>query len=207
MTIFDLQLLFQDKMKPLMTNAKKVFSTTEIERYLNEAQGAYAEELASVFEVNEKARRAQDKLILSIEEFPILIIGSVPLSDNSILFEKPAGNELSRIVEEQVISGGTRITVKPTTHDQYLANIENPFKQPYEKLVWRIDVDEHIELIPDASTVIDSYEVRYLVKPDVIEFDPPTLEFSYPDYIMKEVVSLAVNLAINSLTVGRRRED
>ena len=78
------------------------------------------------------------------------------------------------------------IEVKPITHDYYLKNKKNPYKKPYDELVWRLDFSkvkfsstpnggtaenkEHKrhELITDANTTVTEYRVRYIKKPNPI---------------------------------------
>jgi len=189
-----------------MQNSSRVFTTTEIGRFLNTAQDIRVEEMADLIEVNEKMRRALSGLILTETQAPISVPpGVVSISDNSVLvpldyFTSP----ILRIIEEQAITSDGRITIKPVTHDQYLANIENPFKQPYGKLVWRIDIDRYLELIPNSDTTVTAYETRYIRKPILIDFKNATAELDFPDYILNGIVDLAVNMAVTSLNVGRQ---
>lgn len=73
------------------------------------------------------------------------------------------------------------VKVKPKTHDEYHADIENPFAKPYHKLVWRMDyqredyteaftagTETRHELITDGSYTVDKYRVRYVRRPDDI---------------------------------------
>lgn len=203
----NLQQIFEDKIGGLMTNTVKSLTSLEEERFLNNAQDLYLDNLADVFEFNEKARKALSKLTKGVSSSPITPTGLIPLSQYSIFFDPYTGitNSLSRIVEEQAISSGERIKIQPITHDQYLANIKNPFKMPYGELVWRVDVDSLIELIPDAVTTIDTYEFRYIENPVKIEFASQE-ELSFLDDDLYKIADIAVNLAINALSIGRSKE-
>jgi hypothetical protein len=201
--------LFEDKLGALMTNTQKTLTSTEEERFLNNAQDLYINKLADVFELNEKARKALSKLTKTISSSPIATPGTMtPLSDDSVFFdvETDAGESvILRIVEEQAITATDRITVKPITHDQYLANRDNPYKQPYDKLVWRVDIDGIIELIPDATTTLTGYEWRYIEYPIPIEFASAE-DLSLLDEDIHRIVDIAVGLALSSLSIGRTTE-
>ena len=79
-------------------------------------------------------------------------------------------------------------TVKPVRHDEYLANIKNPYKKPYKDLLWRMDISRLTHAIgsPDASNkrteiiiptpdtityYLDKYRLRYLSMPPAIVVD------------------------------------
>jgi hypothetical protein len=63
------------------------------------------------------------------------------------------------------------IKVIPVTHDEYLMNINNAYKKPYEDLVWRLDYKGSAtgtvrhELIDDGVITITNYHMRYLKRP------------------------------------------
>lgn len=75
--------------------------------------------------------------------------------------------------------------VKPVKHDEYLANITNPYKQPYKDLVWRMDISRYqhaegtstsatakrTELILPSGYAVEKYRVRYLSTPPAIVVD------------------------------------
>ena len=146
MNKLELQLLFEDRVGLLMTDTTKAFKTSEIERYLNAAQDKYFAQLAEIFEVNEDARKALTNLVKT--ETVAAEVGTpaglISLHANSKFFdiESVITGELYKIVEEYIsIDDVDNYPVKPITHDQYHANINNPFKQPYIGLAWRIDID------------------------------------------------------------------
>ena len=64
------------------------------------------------------------------------------------------------------------VPVKTITEDYYNANIDNPLKKPYEKMVWRLHYkkDEHFrnEIISAPYYSVDEYEIRYLRRPEPI---------------------------------------
>jgi hypothetical protein len=88
-------------------------------------------------------------------------------------------NETFLIIQEQAkVSSadkcvdGKYIKVVPKTHDEYEDQINNPFKKPNDKVIWRLDYysqqggSKNIELIP-AYTVTE-YKYRYISYPEPI---------------------------------------
>lgn len=103
--------------------------------------------------------------------------------------------------------------IKPVRHDEYLANINNPYKQPYKDLVWRMDISryQHAEgdsvnatskrselILPNGYT-LDHYRVRYLSTPPAIvvdEFDESNQRHCILDETLhREIVDEAVVIA------------
>ena len=103
--------------------------------------------------------------------------------------------------------------VKPVRHDEYLANINNPYKQPYKDLLWRMDISrfqhaagtvtqataKRTELILPAGYAVDTYRVRYLATPPEIvvdEFDPTNqIHCILDETLHREIVDEAVVIA------------
>lgn len=103
--------------------------------------------------------------------------------------------------------------VKPVKHDEYLANINNPYKQPYKDLIWRIDISrvqhasgtsilstpKRTELVLPANAVVNTYRLRYLATPPAIvcdEFTPANQRHCILDETLhREIVDEAVIIA------------
>ena len=94
-------------------------------------------------------------------------------------------------IEESAITDsipGEEVNVLPVRHDTYRANIRNPYKKPYDRLLWRMDYSRNIddinyanlkalrrtELILAKDASLEDYRVRYLQSP--------------PDIIVNELV-------------------
>ena len=128
-------------------------------------------------------------------------------------FDMPGG--FLYAVEEAVkIEGEPREAwVRPVKHDEYLANINNPYKKPYKDLVWRMDISRYQQaegtstsatakrtelILPEAATV-DQYRIRYLATPPEIvvdEFDPTNQRHCILDETLhREIVDEAVIIA------------
>ncbi len=102
--------------------------------------------------------------------------------------------------------------VKPVKHDEYLSNINNPYKQPYTNLIWRMDIsredyatesqaasNKRTELILPSDATLEYYRVRYLSVPPAIVCDELTpanqmhciLDESLHGEIVDEAVAMA----------------
>lgn len=103
--------------------------------------------------------------------------------------------------------------VKPVRHDEYLANVNNPYKKPYKDLVWRMDISRqtHAEgtsvdatpkrteiIVPDGYA-LNHYRMRYLSLPPSIvvdEFDDTNQRHCILDETLhREIVDEAVVIA------------
>lgn len=104
---------------------------------------------------------------------------------NGVFLDMPS-NFLYAVEEAAKIIGNTKESwIRPVKHDEYLANINNPYKKPYKDLVWRMDISrsqiaegtdilatsKRSELILDGISSLDYYRVRYLSTPPPIVVD------------------------------------
>jgi len=104
------------------------------------------------------------------------------------------------------------VPVKPITHDEYIVNIDNPFKQPTYKdegLVWRIDytksptymttVSNRHELITNKDFMVVRYNSRYIKRPDAIVVDTVNISnqvnCKLDESTHLEIVDIAVRIA------------
>lgn len=82
-------------------------------------------------------------------------------------------NETAKLVSDKACNNGKYVKVVPKTHDEYIIQIDNPFKKPDGTLVWRIDHSnintgiKNVELITSEKN-ISEYKVRYLRYPKPI---------------------------------------
>lgn len=108
----------------------------------------------------------------------------------------------------------TESWIRPVRHDEYLANVNNPYKKPYKDLVWRMDISrvQHAEgvttatatakraelIIPSGYSLVE-YRTRYLAMPPAIvvdEFDPENQKHCVLDETLhREIVDEAVAIA------------
>jgi len=127
------------------------------------------------------------------------------VSLNGVFYNLP-DDLLYTIREEATISSsdacinGNRISVKPVTHDEYTATINNPFKKPNEGLVWRLDFstdtnsNRRHELVLGDNYTIDLYHVRYIKRPRGIDL-ATNLTSELDESVHQEIVDRAVRIA------------
>lgn len=68
------------------------------------------------------------------------------------------------LTSDDVCLNGTRVRIKPITHDEYSINVKNPFKKPDStQVIWRLDYQgrKH-ELITDGKSTVSEYHLRYI---------------------------------------------
>lgn len=186
------------------------------------------------FEADEKRRRDLEQLIkqdvwVSTTPTPGPPNLSRSASQNGVhpngtFFDLPDG--FLYAIEEAVVTSSIsnkEVPVRPVTHDQYMSNINNPFKRPYSNMVWRMDYSrqtdasgdlegytptgtfatpKRTELITDGST-ISKYRLRYLRFPPAIvvdEFDPTKQKHCILDETLHElIIDEAIKIASASV--------
>ena len=177
------------------------------------------------FEATERKRRSLEQLIKQ-ESWPL---GSVlkpssiqtGIHPNGKFFDLPSDFLLT--IEEAAITTeipNKEVLVKPITHDQYLANINNPYKNPYANLVWRMDYSrqtnaigtgnataKRVELISNPSLAqnsITAYRLRYLqIPPSIVvdEYNPSNQRHCILDPILMHdtIIDEAIKIATASI--------
>ena len=197
---------FEVQLRRLYPSAGKVFTTQQVEMFLNKAQDSYVQRNVALFDTNELAKRSLGKLVrrTAISSPSANQLGSFP---EGVFYDLPS--DFMYTVSEQVTAtnnnteSSVRIMVKPVTYDQYAINVDNPFKCPCEDVFWRM-IAEHDddtlrhEVIGDGEHTIDTYVLSYLKRPAQIsivsEQDCELDEFSH-----QTIVEAAVGLALATL--------
>lgn len=202
------------------------YEDSEISSLLNKAQERFffqtytgTNKLREGFEETEKRRKDLSELVKNaiITSTSVSQTGTLP---NGTLYDLPT-DFIYAIKEEVVIASedecddGKRIKVKPITHDEYTINIDNPFKQPDNTLVWRLDYSrttdntnpKRHELITDGSYTISAYHLRYLrrLPAIIVDLDTPANQVHcvLDEITHQRIVDLAVEIALE-LTQDQR---
>lgn len=137
-------------------------------------------------------------------------------------FDRPWPEEYKGATYQDIRSNtGVResvIKVIPTTHDEIINNVNNPFKRPNKRKAFRVDVAKKgsktlVEIIADDVS-FKSYNVRYVAQPNPIivedlnsASDTQGLELSIEgktakatsvlsDFVHREIIDRAVELAV-----------
>ena len=149
------------------------------------------------FENSEKRRKDLSEC-LRYDDSTIISASQIGVHKHGTYYDLP--NDFWLAVEEEIesnidentctvmtsVSLGTsvwkRIKVKPITYDEYNIQRDNPFKRPYDNLVWRMDFyknpakpnPKRHELITDGIYGIRKYMVWYIKKLNDIVVDETT---------------------------------
>jgi hypothetical protein len=206
--------------------AAPAYDDRQISKVLTDAQLIVTEDIYSPrkdgedFESSELSRRRLEQLIKSAS----LSGGDISASatqtgvhPQGTFYDLPEDFFLA--IEEAATTAemSTEAQVKPVEHNFYTQNISNPYKKPYKKVIWRMDISrvdhgedggdaftgrtpKRTELIVANKTTypITDYRLRYLsYPPDIVcdEFTPANqrhsiLESSLHPKIVREAVKI-----------------
>ena len=214
--------LYFDK---ITNNDSPGYEDSEISVILTKAQERFTLQnysgtnpLGEGFEETEKRRKDLSELT-SNAELTTTSSSQTGVVPNGTFYDLP-DDFIYAIKEEVTISStddcvnGKRIKVKPITHDEYTVNIDNPFKQPYDELAWRLDFSRETvntnpkrhELITDGNYSITTYHLRYLRRlPDIVvdrETTTNQVDSILDEITHERIVDLAVEIALEITVDG-----
>jgi hypothetical protein len=161
------------------------------------------------FEVDERTRLELGSLIKNYKTATFDKV-SVNLHPNAQFVSLPSDCLYS--LQEQCIVGyidcnNDSVTgpamVVPMKHDEYMANIDNPFTNPEKKTIWRMDygvtsAKKH-ELIHAQDQTIDSYQLRYLRSPLDIDINNK-VNCELHASLHEEIVDRAIRVALTMIS-------
>lgn len=168
MTIEKMHRDFEVRIRTL--NAIKMFTSSEIDVYLNKAQRSLFEELVPLYDDDDRIKRILFPL-LRTKVYTSLIKATNGKTIGSVYVELPSDFKIvkgERAVIFLVDGSSTSVRVKSVSQDYFNLNINNPFKKPYVDLVWRMDYpneessNKRHELIPGVGNTISEYALRYI---------------------------------------------
>ena len=191
-------LILYDKVASL---AAPGYEDDEISEFLNIAQDSEFLEIVEGlkkkgFEFNE--RRKKDLTTIVKEDILTLSTDTSTLP-NGFLFDVP--EEVAFVITEFVkVESNTNpclddktLNILPYTHDEYRANINNPFKKPIDS-GWRLDFNGKHELILPSNCTPTEYVIRYLKKPIKIDIEND-VSSELGTYFIFNIINRAVSLA------------
>ena len=97
------------------------------------------------------------------------------------------------------------VPVKPVTNDYYNKQSKNPFKSPYNKLIWRMDVgDAKHELISyTGAGTITSYFLTYIKHPGTLDITDNSTDYTeIPAGFQNEIIDKAVLFALEVFNIS-----
>lgn len=191
------------------------YKNSEIETFLNKAQeryilrilNAFGNKYRQGFEATEIRRKGLSELLKSVT----LTTADVSANQSGVMtngtfFDLPtdflfAMQEHAIIASDDTCIDGNRAKIKPATLDEYNSNIENPFKKPYENIIWRLDVASDAgfkrhELVCGDDFTVSEYHLRYLKEPANIVIGTQDCELNPITHraIIDEAVSIAAGV-------------
>lgn len=206
MTNLNLQLRFEQR---LQNHINKVLDirTIDVEFYLNEGLRRFIDTWYAQYETNEAARKRLGALVVSTTAVSAGA-GSYP---NGTLYTLPTNCKY--VVQERATialndchgdpTSKTGVTIKPIKLDYYNFHIDNPFKKPYNDLIWRMDSgSRQHELIRGSDTTsITTYYITYIKNPVAITLLSGTPESTSCEILAEyheEIVDRAIEVAIET---------
>lgn len=166
--------------------------SSEISSIINEELYKFIDKYYALYEDDEKARKALSLLTKNATITSFTSTSSI--IPNSVQATLPA-DLLYTTLELATISGSVT-NVKPITLDTYKRNVSNPFKKPYNKMVWRLELryDPPLSGSQKAHTLISdgtitNYTIGYIKTPTryTIE-DNPTSEIQIPEIYQWDLI-------------------
>lgn len=177
-----------------------VIQSQDIEYFLNRGQDLWVDTVYEKFNGKEELRRRLNSIIVVTN---LTASTGVTGVHGGEIWEFP--DDAKYILEEFVkfsSTGDEQVPVKPMGFGS--KQINNPFKRPSSKLVWRIDegrngVKDKVELIKGNSLPITNYIIIYVKVPDRINIHlTPQEDTDISEYWEDEIVELAVKVALES---------
>lgn len=214
MTYLQMQLDFEQKLNNHINKSLDI-RTIDIEMYLNDGYKAFIEDWYKVFESNEAARKRLNPLI------GYYITNESTVGDHTNGRYFTIGTNIRYILQEEAIVNiidckGNPITyvaeVKPVKLDYYNKHKRNPYKKPYFKLVWRLDLGNgtkrHELIYGDDTISIAQYSLTYLANPSPITLlsgTPETTSVVIAEEFHEEIVNRAVEKALSILQLTNKQ--
>ena len=170
------------------------FQTHELNIFFTKAYREVVDDLYKDFEKDERTRKLLNKLVYTAT------LGSPAISTsftNAYSFDlSTVTPDILYILNEEIVIGSNKLLVKVVTLDSYTANKENPFKKPYKKLVWRLDVGNgSLTHYIISITLPSSYKITYLRQPETIDVTSSNTILINED-VHKDIVDRAVQHAL-----------
>ena len=182
MTTSEFKLEFDLLYDNISSSASPGLDNYEISVYLTTAQEELvktnysgANSINKGFENTEKRRRELNELVKTNESTTI-ITSSDNIVSGSVFFKIPDDvfyilNEQIKLTSTDTCLNNKYITIKPTTHDEILVDLKNPFRKPNKNKALRLDLssigsDKVVEIV--TAYTPSSYKLRYVKKPKPI---------------------------------------
>lgn len=214
--------------------AAPAYDDRQISKVLTDAQLIVVEDIYSPrkdgedFESSELSRRRLEQLIKPASLGAEITVSATQtgIHPNGTFYDLPTDFFLA--IEEAAVTNeqASEAQVKPIEHNFYTQNISNPYKKPYKKVIWRMDISrvDHGEADGDSFTnrtpkrtelivadkvnhPVTAYRMRYLATPpDIVcdEFAPANQRHSILDSTLHPKI---VREAVKIMTASVKPEE
>ena len=212
MTFLEMQFNFEQKIRNHIFKDLDI-RTIDVEFYLNSGYDAYIEDWYKIFETSEAARKRLNPLV-GYYATGTSVAGA---HTNGRYFTIPSN--VKYILQEEATLSYTNChgepavyvaEVKPVKLDYYNKHKRNPFKKPYLKLVWRLDIGGGIkqhELIHGSDVnSITQYQITYLANVAAITLlsgTPQTSSVVLSEEFHEEIVDRAIEVALQTFQLNK----
>lgn len=215
MNAVEMQYAFDNRIRQHNKIGLTTFASSDIEVFLNNAQENLTLKYAKTFEGEEFSRIVLMKLYrVQVYTYSDSFTNATSLT-NGIYFNLPADYKLPTNIEEATITTGTvtyNPRVKPITDLHYNLNesVNNPYKQPYQDMIWRVDYGVnsggqsglvHQIIVPTGTTLV-TYKLHYIKQPTAIVIATNTTS-ELSTNVHNELIDEAVRLAMNSYEANK----
>lgn len=221
---FDTLLLSHRSQSNVIGEGEGILEIDEYQKsvFLTQAQNIIVNSLLKDFEKTEDIRR---KLSVLVKTYTVSVSSSTDtLDDDNIILSIPS-NVKKIIIEKVKIQSNIScynnkdLTITPITHDDYLKQLNNPFRKPklsgLTTSAWRLDkgdIDNIIEISLPSGASFVSYMMRYIKTPDpIVLVDLPedlsiegvnsVSQCELDSFLLQQqILELAVQMAISAIT-------
>jgi len=215
MTANEMKFSFQLKFDSLFEFSAPAYDDRQISYLLTEAQfrvftdhyDPLSNKTQRGFESNEMRRRDLEQFIKSASVSGGEITASsdqTGIHTNGTFYDLPT--DFLYAVEENAITtavAGEEVNVKPVKHDEYRANIRNPYKQPYENLVWRMDYSRYTPHY-NPSNPATPKRTELIVGPNSSNHSSPGVVPSITDYRVR-YIQMPPDIVVDEVTAANQR--
>jgi hypothetical protein len=195
------------------------FLPEEIDLFLNKSQDQLVKNKFSgnnaKKESIEETQKRMDDLRNLIKNFnyivPASVLSTASQKPNSRLIPLPTDYWFSLQDDIDITKSCgvvSNVWVKTISHDRYNRIMDDPFNKPGDDFVVKLFIDgNQVEIITSDSnaTISNSitYHLRYLAKPTTMSLSNPTQNCVLADHIHREIIDLAVNMALEDISSDR----
>jgi len=187
--------------------------TSEISKTFYEALYKFIDKYYESFEEDERSRKALSLLTVTDT---ISVSADSPILPNS--YKAVISSGVLYVVLELVTISGEVVKVKPTTLDSYRINLDNPFKKPYSKLVWRVEMIPtrtsnklHLLILQSGTTLTGAcYTLGYIKKPTYMAIEDSTSgtdEMEVPEIFQYEIIDMALQMLLQSHSILNSKQN